>query len=59
MWHAVAWQNLYLDVTGIISLHFRNAVKMHALSHSSRFAQPNFLLKAHLSHYKIHNCVLV
>ena len=59
MWHAVACLYLYLGLTGVISLLFRNAIKMHALSHSSRFAQPNFLLKAHLSHYKIHSCVLV
>ena len=59
MWHAVPCLYLDLGLTGVIYLLFRNAIKMHALSHSSRTAQPNSLLEAHLSHYKIHNCVLV
>ena len=43
---AVACLYLYLDLTGGISLLFRNAKKkkkMHALSHDSRFTQPDFL----------------
>ena len=43
---AVAFLYLYLGLTGGISLLFRKAKKkekMHALSHDSRFTQPDFL----------------
>ena len=45
---AVACLDLYLGLTGGVSLLFRNAKtkktkKMHALSHDSRFTQPDFL----------------
>ena len=44
---AVACLYLYLGLTGLISLLFKNAKiknkKMHALRHDSRFTQPDFL----------------
>ena len=56
MGHALAC--LYLYLWRYLS-SYQKCKKMHALSHDSRFKQPNFLLKAHLSHCKIYNCVLV
>ena len=49
----------FLGLNESIPLLFRNAKKMHALGHDSRFPQPDFFLKAHLSHYKIQFCFVL